>query len=69
MGTAYLQKTLNQQLTNHIKETLPSLRSKLQSRLLSMEKEVAGFKNYNPNDPGRNTKELLTYRKLFLNEN
>lgn len=34
-----------------------------------MEKEVAGFKNYNPNDPSRNTKELLTYRKLFLNGN
>ncbi|KAK2498338.1 hypothetical protein MC885_000968 [Smutsia gigantea] len=40
MGTPHLQKALNQQLTNHIRESLPSLRSKLQSQLLSMEKEV-----------------------------
>ena len=26
MGTPYLQKVLNQQLTNHIKDTLPALR-------------------------------------------
>jgi replication fork clamp-binding protein CrfC len=60
MGTSYLQKTLNQQLTNHIKETLPALRNKLQSQLLSMEKEVAEYKSFSPNDPGRNTKALLT---------
>ena len=60
MGTSYLQKTLNQQLTNHIKETLPALRNKLQSQLLSMEKEVAEYKSFNPDDPSRNTKALLT---------
>lgn len=60
MGTSFLQKTLNQQLTNHIKETLPALRSKLQARLLSLEKEVSDYKNYNPNDPSRNTKALLS---------
>ncbi len=65
MGTSYLQKTLNQQLTNHIKETLPALRNKLQSQLLSMEKEVAEYKNYNSNDPSRNTKNLLTYDICF----
>jgi dynamin GTPase len=60
MGTAYLQKTLNQQLTNHIKETLPALRNKLQSQLLSMEKEVAEYKNFSPDDPSKKTKALLT---------
>lgn len=60
MGTPYLQKTLNQQLTNHIKETLPALRNKLQSQLLTMEKEVAEYKNFSPNDPSRSTKALLT---------
>uniref|UniRef100_A0A8B9TJ05 dynamin GTPase n=1 Tax=Anas platyrhynchos TaxID=8839 RepID=A0A8B9TJ05_ANAPL len=30
MGTPYLQKVLNQQLTNHIRDTLPAFRSKLQ---------------------------------------
>ena len=30
MGTPYLQRVLNQQLTNHIRETLPALRDRLQ---------------------------------------
>uniref|UniRef100_A0A8B9BPA6 dynamin GTPase n=1 Tax=Anser brachyrhynchus TaxID=132585 RepID=A0A8B9BPA6_9AVES len=52
MGTPHLQKVLNQQLTNHIRETLPSLRSKLQSQLLSLEKEVEEYKNFLP-PPGQ----------------
>lgn len=32
MGTPYLQRVLNQQLTNHIRETLPGLRDRLQVR-------------------------------------
>ncbi|XP_073478701.1 dynamin-2 isoform X1 [Aquarana catesbeiana] len=59
MGTPHLQKTLNQQLTNHIRETLPALRSKLQSQMLSLEKEVEEFKNFRPDDPTRKTKALL----------
>lgn len=50
---------LPQQLTNHIRETLPSLRSKLQSQLLSLEKEVEEYKNFRPDDPTRKTKALL----------
>ncbi|XP_062866710.1 dynamin-2 isoform X1 [Trichomycterus rosablanca] len=65
MGTPYLQKTLNQQLTNHIRETLPSLRSKLQSQLLSMEKEVEDYKNFKPDDPTRKTKALLLMVQQF----
>ena len=60
MGTAYLQKTLNQQLTNHIKDTLPALRNKLQSQLISLEKEVAEYKNFSADDPAKKTKALLT---------
>ncbi|XP_044134755.1 dynamin-2 isoform X4 [Bufo gargarizans] len=59
MGTPHLQKTLNQQLTNHIRETLPALRSKLQSQMLSLEKEVEEYKNFRPDDPTRKTKALL----------
>uniref|UniRef100_A0A8C5UA60 dynamin GTPase n=1 Tax=Malurus cyaneus samueli TaxID=2593467 RepID=A0A8C5UA60_9PASS len=59
MGTPHLQRVLNQQLTNHIRETLPSLRSKLQSQLLSLEKEVEEYKNFRPDDPTRKTKALL----------
>ncbi|XP_022066658.1 dynamin-3 isoform X9 [Acanthochromis polyacanthus] len=65
MGTPHLQKTLNQQLTNHIRDTLPGLRSKLQSQLLSLEKEVEEFKNFRPDDPTRKTKALLQMVQQF----
>lgn len=48
-----------QQLTNHIRETLPGLRSKLQSQLLSLEKEVEEYKNFRPDDPAHKTKALI----------
>ncbi|XP_017695305.1 PREDICTED: dynamin-2-like, partial [Lepidothrix coronata] len=65
MGTPHLQRVLNQQLTNHIRETLPSLRSKLQSQLLSLEKEVEEYKNFRPDDPTRKTKALLQMVQQF----
>ena len=40
MGTSYLQRVLNQQLTNHIRDTLPALRDKLQKQMLQLDKEV-----------------------------
>ncbi|KAF4113956.1 hypothetical protein G5714_006501 [Onychostoma macrolepis] len=65
MGTPFLQKTLNQQLTNHIRDTLPGLRVKLQSQLLSIEKEVEEYKNFRPDDPSRKTKALLQMVQQF----
>uniref|UniRef100_A0A8D2LV37 Dynamin n=1 Tax=Varanus komodoensis TaxID=61221 RepID=A0A8D2LV37_VARKO len=65
MGTPYLQKILNQQLTNHIRDTLPGLRNKLQSQLLSIEKEVEEYKNFRPDDPARKTKALLQMVQQF----
>uniref|UniRef100_A0A0K0CV33 dynamin GTPase n=2 Tax=Strongyloidea TaxID=27829 RepID=A0A0K0CV33_ANGCA len=59
LGTQYLQHTLNQQLTNHIRDTLPTLRDSLQKKLFALEKDVAEYKNFQPNDPGRKTKALL----------
>lgn len=59
LGTPYLQKALNQQLTNHIRDTLPSLRNKLQSQLLTMEKDVDEYKNFRPDDPARKTKAMM----------
>jgi len=61
MGTPYLQRILNQQLTNHIRETLPTLRNKLQLEMLSMEKEVEEYRNFRPDDPTRKTKALMQY--------
>ncbi|KFQ65314.1 Dynamin-3, partial [Pelecanus crispus] len=65
MGTPYLQKVLNQQLTNHIRDTLPAFRSKLQSQLLSIEHEVEKYKNFRPEDPTRKTKALLQMVQQF----
>lgn len=59
MGTAYLQKVLNQQLTNHIKDSLPGLRDKLHKRMMDMEKEVEEFKGMSADDPSRKSKALM----------
>ncbi|OWA51581.1 Dynamin-1 [Hypsibius exemplaris] len=59
MGTPYLQRVLNQQLTNHIRDTLPGLRDKLQKQLALMEKDVQDYKNFRPDDPSRKTKLML----------
>ncbi|VDN17995.1 unnamed protein product [Dibothriocephalus latus] len=65
MGTPYLQRVLNQQLTNHIRDTLPGLRNKLQSQLLSMEKEVEEYKHLRPSDSSFKTKALLLAVQSF----
>ncbi|CAD6189138.1 unnamed protein product [Caenorhabditis auriculariae] len=65
LGTSYLQHTLNQQLTNHIRDTLPTLRDSLQKKMFALEKDVAEYKNYQPNDPGRKTKALLEMVQQF----
>lgn len=68
LGTPYLQKTLNQQLTNHIKDTLPALRDTLQKKLYSMEKEVAEYRNMDVNDPTRKTKVLMQMIQTFTQD-
>uniref|UniRef100_A0A672V0R6 dynamin GTPase n=1 Tax=Strigops habroptila TaxID=2489341 RepID=A0A672V0R6_STRHB len=66
MGTPTSRRSSTRsQLTNHIRETLPSLRSKLQSQLLSLEKEVEEYKNFRPDDPTRKTKALLQMVQQF----
>lgn len=50
---------LPQQLTNHIRETLPAFRSHLQSQLLALNKEAEDYSQYSPDDPARRTKTLL----------
>ncbi|TRY77663.1 hypothetical protein DNTS_005807 [Danionella cerebrum] len=65
MGTTYLQRILNQQLTNHIRDTLPVLRSQLQGQLLTLDKEAKEFKCLNPDDPSRKTKALMQLIQHF----
>ena len=55
-----------QQLTNHIKDTLPALRSKLQKQMMEMEKEVDEYKNYKPDDPSRKTKAMLQWELILI---
>ena len=59
LGSPYLQKVLNQQLTNHIRETLPGLRDRLQKQYLSLEKEGEQYKYFRPDDPSIKTKAML----------
>lgn len=68
MGTPYLQQILNQQLTNHIREVLPNLRNRLQVQLISLEKEVADYKNYRSDDPSFKAKALLQMVQSFESE-
>ncbi|XP_054769970.1 dynamin-1-like isoform X1 [Lytechinus pictus] len=65
MGTPFLQKVLNQQLTNHIRDSLPQLRNKLQAQEMSLEKEVAEYKNFSADDPTRKTKAMLQMVQHF----
>ncbi|KAJ0059138.1 hypothetical protein NL108_008564, partial [Boleophthalmus pectinirostris] len=65
MGTPRLQKILNEQLTNHIRDTLPAFRSKLQSQLLALDKEAEEYRGYRPDDPSRKTKQLLQMVQQF----
>ncbi|XP_077462932.1 dynamin 3a isoform X2 [Stigmatopora argus] len=61
MGTPYLQRTLNQQLTSHIRDSLPALNGHLQSSLASISKEVETYKLYNPDDSICRTKTLIRH--------
>lgn len=59
LGTPYLQRVLNQQLTNHIRDTLPALRDRLQKQQLTLEKDVEQYKHFRPDDPAIKTKAML----------
>nr|XP_057928530.1 dynamin 3a [Doryrhamphus excisus] len=59
MGTPYLQRRLNQQLTKHIRDSLPALHSQLQCQLASISKEVETYKLYDSDDAIGRTKALI----------
>lgn len=68
LGTAYLQEVLNQQLTNHIRDTLPQLRDKLQEKMLQLEKEVNEYKNFSGNDATSKAKTMLQLLQQLKND-
>lgn len=51
MGSTYLQRTLNQQLIEHIHQTLPNLQDDLNDRMVWMEKDIEQFPNLISDDP------------------
>lgn len=65
LGTIYLQKTLNAQLTSHIKNTLPNLRDKLQKQLLDLSKDIGDLKSFKHDDPTLKSKALLQMIQCF----
>lgn len=68
MGTAYLQEVLNQQLTNHIRDSLPKLRDKLQEKKIQLEKDVNEYKNFSGNDPASKAKTMLQLIQQLKND-
>lgn len=48
-----------QQLTNHIRDTLPAFRSHLQSQLLALNREAEEYRQHSPDDAVHRTKTLL----------
>lgn len=64
MGTPHLQRMLNKQLTEHIREKLPALRDELNKRMVSMEKEVKEFDNVQSDDP--ETMKSIMQRCVYL---
>lgn len=50
LGTPFLQKVLNQQLTEHIRKTLPGLQDKTRTQMVTLEKDLADFEERYPSD-------------------
>lgn len=67
-GTPYLQRVLNQQLTNHIRDFLPALRDKLQAQKNSLRKLVEGYEHHNPDDPAGKAKAMMKMIQQLQND-
>lgn len=66
LGTPYLQKVLNQQLTQHIRDKLPGVRDNTRRRMVILEKEVADFEKLHPNEPLIKKDVMIEY-EIFTN--
>eukprot|EP00049_Salpingoeca_infusionum_P025257 m.18397 g.18397 ORF g.18397 m.18397 type:complete len:829 (-) comp7819_c0_seq1:334-2820(-) len=64
-GTPFLQRTLNQQLTNHIRETLPELKSKLSKQVRTLEEQVREFDRTDAGDAKKATKTMVQLINAF----
>ncbi|KNC74823.1 hypothetical protein SARC_12638, partial [Sphaeroforma arctica JP610] len=67
MGTPKLQQVLNQQLTDHIRQTLPELKGQLQGEVTRLEKDCSEFKNMGTGK-GASTKAMMSYMHMFSDD-
>lgn len=65
MGTPYLQKLLNQQLTEHIREKLPSLVQKLSKEMALLEKDIGLFEELHGN-PETMKRRMIEYASIYI---
>jgi dynamin GTPase len=68
MGTPRLQQVLNQQLTNHIRDSLPELRKQLQSQVNNLERDVADIKALGLGGKGATTKLMMIMVHQFSDD-
>ena len=61
LGTSFLQRLLNEQLAEHIRLKLPSLRDQIQKRIQEMAETVKQFKKFDPSQSGSKMKTLVLY--------
>lgn len=66
MGTQHLQKVLNEQLTNHIRENLPKLRQRIKAKFDELRNEIDEFGD---DDPKNYSKIMMEWVDFFTYDN
>lgn len=66
LGTSYLQRQLNQQLTIHIRKTLPGFRDELVERLRLIEDDIEHYDHFKLADSSEKTKAMFRQVNLYF---
>ncbi|OAF69881.1 Interferon-induced GTP-binding protein Mx1 [Intoshia linei] len=64
-GTKFLQKTLSDQLTNHIRMVLPSLKERIQMKYKILENEIKQYDDVTSDDPSKTTKVIAAHLNVI----
>lgn len=67
-GTSYLQQVLNQQLNEHIRDSMPRLQSDLQDKIENLKIEVENYEVLRFETVGEMKIEILTYEEMKYNK-
>eukprot|EP01134_Creolimax_fragrantissima_P002300 CFRG2300T1 len=68
MGTQKLQSVLNQQLTDHIRSTIPELKGQLAGEVARLERDCAEFKHLGGTGKGASTKSMMSFMHQFSDD-